>query len=80
MDDAVAGVGRGLPKAAVGPGLQVFERIDDAAAQLAIDRAGAEGAMLLERAAGQAKKARRTFGRRRGRTLPAIPSVEDTAA
>ena len=40
------------------PGLQVFEPIDDAAAELGIARAGAVGAVLFERAAREAEEAR----------------------
>ena len=43
--------------AAFDPGLQVFEPIDDAAAELGIARAGAIDAVLFERAAGEAKEA-----------------------
>ena len=42
----------------VGPGAQVIDRIDDAAADPAIGRAGPEIAVLFESTAGQAEKAR----------------------
>src|SRR5437868_9084241 len=58
INDAFAGVGRGSARAAFSPGLQVFWRIDDAAAQLSVSRTSAIYAMLLERSARQAKKAR----------------------
>src|SRR5262249_13198335 len=58
-DGPYAGIGgRGLG-AEIGPGLEVFERIDDAAADLSVLRASAVGAVLLERAAGEAKEAGR---------------------
>ena len=55
---ADAGVGGRRLGAAFDPGLQIFEAIDDAAAELGIARAGAIGAVLFERAAGEAKKPR----------------------
>jgi Zn-dependent peptidase ImmA (M78 family) len=82
---AGAGVGRRILGAQIGPGLQVVERINDAAADFAIRRPGSIGAMLLKRAAGKpeksrslerAQKARRQAGKRvrhwhhhRGRVL-----------
>ena len=42
--------------AAIGPGLQVFYGIDDAAAELAIGGTGSVGAMFFECAAGQAQE------------------------
>jgi hypothetical protein len=57
MDRADARVGgRGLG-APVGPGLQIVERIDDAAAELSIGGAGAIGAVLFERSVGEAEEA-----------------------
>jgi len=47
--------GRGLG-AARGPGLQILERIDDAAAGLPVGRTGALGAVFLQGAAGEAQK------------------------
>ncbi len=40
------------------PFLQVFQRIDDAAAEFAVAGAGAVGAVFLQRPAGQAKETR----------------------
>jgi hypothetical protein len=42
--------------------LKIVEGIDNATAQLAINRSGAIGAMLLERATGQAEEARSLWG------------------
>src|SRR5262249_7333779 len=50
--------GRGLG-AEIGPGLQVVEGVDHAPADLAVLRAGAVGAVLLERPAGEAEETRR---------------------
>jgi len=58
QDRSSAGIGRGLLGAAVRPGLQIVDRIDNAATELAIGGAGAVGAVFLERPAGQAKEAR----------------------
>src|SRR3546814_847932 len=49
---AAAGIGRGVLGAEIGPGLEVLDGIDDAAAELAIGGAGSVGAVLLKRAAG----------------------------
>src|SRR3546814_20596615 len=51
-DGAAAGIGRGVLGAEIGPGLEVLDGIDDAAAELAIGGAGSVGAVLLKRAAG----------------------------
>ena len=48
--------------APIGPSLKVVERVDDAPADLSIRWAGAVGAVLLERAAGETEEAGR-FGR-----------------
>src|SRR5712691_9930815 len=49
-DGPGAGIGgRGLG-AEIGPGLEIFERVDDAAADLPVLRPSAVGAVLLERA------------------------------
>ena len=53
--------GRGLG-AAVGPGLQIVDRVDDTAAELSIGRTGAVGPVLLQRAGGQAEEIRRLPG------------------
>src|SRR5262245_61643123 len=71
VDRSGAGIrGRGL-RATIRPGLEVVERVDDPSTNLPVDRAGAVGAMLLERSAGEtqesgrlgcAQKARRQTG------------------
>ena len=55
--DGTARIGGGGHGAAVGPGLQVFQRVDDAAAKLPVGRAGAIGAVLFERPVGQTEEA-----------------------
>src|SRR6516162_6219651 len=58
VDRSRAGIGgRGLGTE-IGPGLQIIERIYDAAADLAVLRPRSVGAMLLKRTAGEAKKSR----------------------
>src|SRR5208283_110363 len=49
--------GRGLGTE-IGPGLQIIERINDAAANLAVLRPRSIGAMLLKRTAGETEKSR----------------------
>src|SRR5438105_3710467 len=53
--------GRGL-RAEISPGLQILERVDDAAADFSVFWPGTVGAVLLEGAAGETKEAGR-FGR-----------------
>lgn len=50
------GIGRGVARALGGPGFEIVDRVDDAAAKLAEDRSGAGAAMLFECAAGQTQK------------------------
>src|SRR3546814_12721909 len=57
-DGAAAGIGRGVLGAEIGPGLEVLDGIDDAAAELAIGGAGSVGAVLLKRAAGRSEERR----------------------
>jgi hypothetical protein len=47
----LSGIGRGVACALGGPGFEVFDRIDDATAKLAKDRAGAGAAVFFERPA-----------------------------
>ena len=61
-DGSDAGIGGRILGADIGPGLEVVERIDDAAADLAVLRTRAVGAVLLQRATGQAEESR-GFGR-----------------
>ena len=58
-DPAGSLVGRGPADAVLSPALKVVEGIDDAAANLAIDRACAIGAVFFQRADGNAEEARR---------------------
>ena len=51
-----AGIGGRVLGAEVGPGLEVVERIDDAAADLPVLRTGAIDAVLLQRATGEARE------------------------
>ena len=51
-----AWIGRGAASALSGPGLEIFDRIDDATAELAEHRTRAGAAMLLERPAGETEK------------------------
>ena len=57
-----AGIGRRCLGAAVGPGLQILQRVDDASAELSIGGTGAVGPVLFQRAAGEAEESR-GFGR-----------------
>src|SRR5215831_16629655 len=43
---------------AIGPGFKIIQSIDDAAAELAVNRAGAKAAVLFQRAVGKPQKAR----------------------
>lgn len=52
-------VRRGTADAVLSPSMEVVKGINDAAANLAIGRAGAVGAMLFQRADGNAEEARR---------------------
>jgi hypothetical protein len=54
--DRTARIGGRGDGAARGPGFEIVDGIDDAAAELAIGRAGAVGPMLFEGAGGQAEK------------------------
>jgi hypothetical protein len=50
-----AGIGgRGL-RAAVGPGFQVLQRVDDTSTELSISGTGAVGPVFFQRAAGEVK-------------------------
>jgi hypothetical protein len=57
MNYAISLIGRGLAQADIGPGLDVFDRINDPAAELPLAWAGAMRAMFLQRAVGDAKHA-----------------------
>ncbi len=50
------GIGGRVARALGGPGFEIVDRVDDAAAKLAEDRSGAGAAMLFECAAGQTQK------------------------
>src|SRR3546814_10158422 len=54
-DGAFARIGGRMTPADFGPGVQILHRIDDAATELAIDRAGSVATMLFERAGRQAE-------------------------
>src|SRR3546814_3563883 len=54
--DRAARVGRRTDEAAIRPGLEIFDGIDDSAAELSVGRPGAVGAMLLKRALGQSEE------------------------
>ena len=59
---AGAGIGgRGLG-AAVSPGFQILQRVDDTSAELSISGTGTVGAVLFQRSAGKAEESR-GFGR-----------------
>lgn len=53
MDHAFAGIAGRTAQAEFGPGVEVFNRVDDPATELAIDRAGSVAAVLLECPGGQ---------------------------
>ena len=55
MDDAVAWIAGRMAQAAFGPAIKIGNRIDDAPAELAIDRPSAIAAMLFERPGGKAE-------------------------
>jgi hypothetical protein len=57
MNYAISLIGRGLAQADIGPSLDVFDRINDPAAELPVAWAGAMRAMFLQRAVGDAKHA-----------------------
>src|SRR3546814_2373197 len=54
--DRAARVGRRTDEAAIRPGLEIFDGIDDSAAELSVGGPGAVGAMLLKRALGQSEE------------------------
>lgn len=56
-EDGAARIGSGSHRAAVSPGLEIPNGIDDAAAELAVCGAGAVGAVLFQRATGEAQEA-----------------------
>lgn len=58
-DTAGCLVRRGPADTVLDPSLKIWEGVDDAAADLAIGRTGAVGAVLFQRTDGNAKKARR---------------------
>lgn len=51
----MSGIGGGGFDAAIRPGLEIADCVDDAPANLPVERSGAVAAMLLEGATGQAK-------------------------
>src|SRR5258708_6629045 len=57
QDRADSGVGGRSPGAELDPGLEIFEAIDDAAAELRVARPGAISAVLLQCANGEADEA-----------------------
>ena len=57
-----AGIGGRCLGAAIGPGLQIVQRVDDTSAELSIGGTGAVGPVLFQRAAGEAEESR-GFGR-----------------
>lgn len=55
MDHAFARIAGRAAQTEFGPGIKIGDRIDDPPAELAVDRSGAETAMLFQRAGGQAQ-------------------------